>query len=289
MSSQIWWYMARASGIVAWLMLTASVLWGVLLSTKAFPKHRRKAWLLDLHRWLGALTLAFIGLHIASLVADSYTHFGLADVLVPLASAWRPVAVALGVVSGWLLLTVQLTSLAMKRLPRKVWHAIHLSSYATFWLTSLHAALAGSDRANLLYIVTAALGVAAVAGATIYRILDRTPSTPPARPAPVGVARTRPAAPSTGPARAPRPPVARRPEVPQGPPVAPGPITVQPPPPRAGTLVGSARPRSAPVDGTPPSAPDLVAVVTDAGAQACCWVGRTRTSLIATCRGRVTT
>ena len=53
MSEQVWWYLTRASGIVAWLMLTASVIWGIVLSTKAFPEQRRPAWLLDLHRWLG--------------------------------------------------------------------------------------------------------------------------------------------------------------------------------------------------------------------------------------------
>ncbi len=247
MTSQVWWYVARASGVVAWLMLTASVLWGVLLSTKAFPKHRRKAWLLDLHRGLAALTLALIGLHVTALVADSYTHFGLADVLVPFASAWRPVAVALGVISAWLLVTVQATSLAMKRLPRKVWHAIHLSSYVTFWLTSLHAALAGTDRANPLYIVTASLGVAAVAGATIYRILDRTPPAPApgSRPAPARrpasgpTSWTMPSGPPPAPTPwTPRPPVARRPEIPVGPPIAPDPVTVGPPPPRQGALVG---------------------------------------------------
>ena len=55
MNPQVWWYLTRASGIVAWLMLTASVIWGIVLSTKAFPEHRRPAWLLDLHRWLGGL------------------------------------------------------------------------------------------------------------------------------------------------------------------------------------------------------------------------------------------
>ena len=48
MNPQFWWYLTRSSGIVAWLMLTASVIWGVLLSTKAFPTQRRPAWLLEL-------------------------------------------------------------------------------------------------------------------------------------------------------------------------------------------------------------------------------------------------
>lgn len=169
MSSQIWWYLTRASGVVAWLMLTASVLWGIVLSTKAFPAHRRPAWLVDVHRWLGALTLGFIGLHITALIADSYTRFGAADVLVPWASSWRPTAVALGIIGGWLLVIVQATSLVMSRLPRRFWHGVHLSSYATFLLTTVHALLAGTDRSQRLFQVTGAVAVATVVAASAYR------------------------------------------------------------------------------------------------------------------------
>ena len=173
MSTHVWWYLARASGLVAWAMLTASVLWGVVLSSGAFPRQRRPAWLLDLHRWLGALTLAFVGLHVGALVADSYVQIGLTDVLVPFASSWRPVAVAFGVASGWLLVTVQATSLLMRHLPRRAWHAIHLSSYATFWATTIHAVLAGTDRSNPLFLLSGLLMVAAVAAATTYRLVAR--------------------------------------------------------------------------------------------------------------------
>jgi DMSO/TMAO reductase YedYZ heme-binding membrane subunit len=180
MNSQVWWYTARASGIVAWLMLTASVIWGVILSTKAFPRTRRPAWLLDLHRWLGGLTVSFVAMHLLALVADDYVHFGAADLAVPFASDWKPGAVALGVIAAWLLLAVEVTSLATKRLPRRVWRGVHLTSYVVFWLTSIHAALAGTDRANTLYEWTAAGSVIAVTWALLYRLTHRRP--PPQRP-----------------------------------------------------------------------------------------------------------
>jgi len=172
-NTQFWWYVTRASGVIGWLMLTASVVWGVILSTKAFPEQRRPAWLLDLHRWLGGLTVAFVTIHLVSLVADSYTGFGLADLTVPFASSWRPGAVALGVVAMWLLAAVELTSLAIKRLPKKVWRAVHMTSYVVFWLTSMHAAYAGHDRTSLLYQSTAIASVGAVAWALMYRVTNR--------------------------------------------------------------------------------------------------------------------
>ena len=171
--NQLWWYVARASGIVAWLLLTASVMWGIFLSTKLLQRLRRPAWLLDLHRWLGGLTVAFVALHIAALVADSYVTFDLTDVLVPLASSWRRGAVALGVVAMWGLLAVELTSLAMRRLPRATWKAVHLLSYLVFWAVSLHAALAGTDTTNPLYVWTAVGSIVAVVFALTYRLLTR--------------------------------------------------------------------------------------------------------------------
>ena len=173
MSPQFWWFLTRASGIVAWLMLTASVIWGILLSTKAFPNQRRPLWLAAMHRWLAGLTMSFLAIHLAALVADSYVSFGLADLAIPLASDWKPGAVALGVLGTWALVAVQLTSMAMRRLSRRFWRIVHLTSYVAFWLASMHAAFAGTDRASWLYQGTAAASILAVAWALMYRVANR--------------------------------------------------------------------------------------------------------------------
>ena len=173
MNGQFWWYVARASGMVSWVMLTASVIWGVVLSTKAFPEQRRPAWLLDLHKWLGGLTMAFLAVHLGALVADGFTSFGLGDLTIPYWSSWRPGAVALGVVAMWSLVAVEITSYLRRRMSKRSWRAVHLLSYAAFWCTSLHAAFAGSDRSAALYRVTAMVTVAAVAWAALYRITHR--------------------------------------------------------------------------------------------------------------------
>lgn len=185
MSEQFWWFLARGSGVVAWLFLTASVLSGIFLSTDLFPKHRRPAWLLDLHRWLGGLTVAFMVVHVASLIADSYVQFNLVDVLVPFASEWRPVPVALGVLGMWGLVAVEATSLAMKRLPKRTWRAIHLTSYATFWLSGLHGAFAGTDALQPLFAISLAVSVVAVVFTVTYRMLNGRK-----RSRPTGAART---------------------------------------------------------------------------------------------------
>ena len=173
MNPQTWWFLTRASGLVAWIMLTLSVIWGIVLSTKAFPGQRRPVWLLEVHRWLGGLTMAFLAVHLAALVADNYVDFGLADITIPYATDWKPGAVALGVLGAWLLVAVELTSLAMRKLPRKVWRFVHLSSYVAFWLASMHAAFAGTDATTPLYQLTAAASILAVAWALVYRVITR--------------------------------------------------------------------------------------------------------------------
>lgn len=178
MNPQIWWYIARASGIIAWLFITASVLWGIMLSTKLFPAHRRPAWLLDLHRGLGALSVLFLSTHVAALIADNYVHFDLVDVLVPFASEWKTWQVALGVFAFWGVVAVEVTSLAMKHLPKKVWRGIHLSSYLTFLLTSLHGTFAGTDATNRMYVATSIVTTGALVGALAYRIVTRPSAKP---------------------------------------------------------------------------------------------------------------
>ena len=187
MNEQIWWHLARASGIVAWLALTALVLWGIVLATDLFPEHRRPAWLLAAHRWLGALTVGFMGVHVAALVADSFVSFGLSDVLVPFASDWKPGAVALGVFAMWGVIAVEVSSLAKRRLSRRAWRAIHLTSYPTYWLAGLHGTFAGTDATSLLYVSTSIVTLGAVLFATLYRVLHtkrqlREPQTAPPEP-----------------------------------------------------------------------------------------------------------
>ena len=116
MNSQTWWYLSRASGIVAWVLLTVACLWGVLMVTRMLKPADRPAWMLDLHRWLGALSVITTGVHLAALVADNYVHFGWAEILVPQASEWKRWPVTMGVIAFYILLVVEASSLLMKKL-----------------------------------------------------------------------------------------------------------------------------------------------------------------------------
>lgn len=171
MTGHIWWFLARSSGIVASALVAAAVIWGLLLSTRVLRDKPRPAWLLDLHRMLGGLAVVFVALHVLTLMVDSYVGFGAADVLVPFATDWRPGPVAFGILAMYLLVAVELTSLAMRKLPRRWWHGVHLSSYVLFWMVAVHGALAGSDASNLWFRLGSIAAIGAVAGLTLYRVV----------------------------------------------------------------------------------------------------------------------
>jgi DMSO/TMAO reductase YedYZ heme-binding membrane subunit len=171
MNPQLWWYVARASGLVAWGLAVSSVLWGLALSTKALGPRPRAAWLLDLHRFLGGLTVAFVAVHLGALVADSYVHVGLADLLVPMASSWKPAPVALGVIAFWFLVAIEVTSLFMRHLPRPMWRAVHLTSYVVAAAATVHGITAGTDAGSSLSVWCSLAGAGAVFFFVLYRRL----------------------------------------------------------------------------------------------------------------------
>jgi len=186
--SHSWWYLSRSAGIVAWALLSASVIWGLALSTRVFDRKPSPKWFTDLHRFLGGTAVVFVAVHVGTIVADSYVHFGLADVLVPFASRWHPVAIAWGVVALWLIFAIEVSSLAMRFLPRRVWHAIHLSSYVLFVSATMHALASGPDTRKQAFELVLSAVLAVVTLLTLVRVVT---------PKRKGAARSRPSAPAT--------------------------------------------------------------------------------------------
>jgi methionine sulfoxide reductase heme-binding subunit len=168
---QFWWYLARSSGFVAWGLSIGAILVGLALATRALGSSPRPAWLLDLHRFFGGLTVIFLAVHLGALVADSFVHFGIADLLVPFASSWKTGPVAWGIVGFWLIVAVELTSLMMRRLPRKTWRAIHLTSYLAAILATVHAYTAGTDAKNPAVTWTAVAALSVVTFFLVFRMI----------------------------------------------------------------------------------------------------------------------
>jgi DMSO/TMAO reductase YedYZ heme-binding membrane subunit len=167
-SSHFWWYVARAGGLVAWGLVVASCAWGLLHALRAFGRRPSPAWMLSTHRYLGALAVVFVGVHVVAILIDSYVQFSVADVLLPFVSPWHPVAVAWGIVGMYVLLAVEITSLLRARLTPTLWRGVHVLSYVLLALVTIHLLAAGTDATDLLPTTSAVLiGVAAVFGAAM--------------------------------------------------------------------------------------------------------------------------
>ncbi len=172
MTSQTWWYLARSGGIVAWGMLALSVFWGLALSSRFLGKRPKPNWMLDLHRFLGGLAVIFTAVHVIALIGDSYVSFGPADVLIPFASSYHPAAVAWGVLSMYLLLAVQVTSMLRRKLSKRVWKAVHFLSFPLFAFSTIHLLLVGTDRSTALLRYGSLLTAAGIIVATVIRIVQ---------------------------------------------------------------------------------------------------------------------
>jgi len=148
MDPRVWWWVSRASGIVAWAIVAAAVIWGLLASTKLIRKRGAPAWILDLHRYLGTLTIVFVAIHVGAIWLDSFVTFTPTQLFVPFAATWRPHAVAWGIFALYALMAIQITSWLMRRLSRKLWHRVHMLSFPMLLAATVHGFLAGTDRSN---------------------------------------------------------------------------------------------------------------------------------------------
>jgi ferredoxin-NADP reductase/DMSO/TMAO reductase YedYZ heme-binding membrane subunit len=186
MEEKLWWYLARAGGLTAWWLLCVTVVWGLLLSTRILGDRARPGWLLDLHRMLGGLAVTFTVLHMTGLFLDEWAGFGWSELLVPMASDYRPGAVAWGVVAVYLLAAIELTSLVKRRIPEPLWRWVHRSAFAVFVLATVHTFTAGTDAGSPWVQGGAYLVGAAFVFLLVYRLsTGRRPRDP--RPAPTTV------------------------------------------------------------------------------------------------------
>lgn len=171
------WIEARASGLVAYLLLTCSVLAGLVLKSRPFGKALKPPTVLDLHRFLALLALGATALHGVTLVLDQSITITWLDLVVPGTLPYRPLWTGVGVVAAELMLLVYVSFSQRKRIGQQNWRRLHWAAYGVFGAMTLHGVMSGTDtrRPWVLGLYLGAIG--AVATATAFRAL-----VPPARP-----------------------------------------------------------------------------------------------------------
>jgi methionine sulfoxide reductase heme-binding subunit len=139
------WYTTRASGIVALMLLSASVVLGLITSARAGTRRWPRFAVSDLHRKVSLLALVFVCIHVLTTVVDTFVPIGWLPALVPLSSHYKTLWVALGTVAFDLLLAVAITSMLRARIRAGTWRAVHWASYLSWPIAVAHGIQMGTD------------------------------------------------------------------------------------------------------------------------------------------------
>ena len=177
------WYAARAAGVVAYILVSASVALGLLMAGRTrFERWPRFA-VEDVHRFAGLLAGIFIALHVFWLAIDSQSHLTTKSIVVPLISSYRPFWTGLGIVAAELLLALAVTNHYRKRLRYSTWRRLHYLNFAVWGAATLHGLGAGTDSGSTAFLLMYATTVGVVGVLALKRFAPRppvaSPSTPP--------------------------------------------------------------------------------------------------------------
>jgi methionine sulfoxide reductase heme-binding subunit len=164
------WYVTRATGLVSLVLLTVTVLLGLLV-TGNFTSVRWPRYLTrGLHQNVSMFVLAFLALHIAATVLDTYTSISLTAAFIPFASSYKPAWLSLGAIALDLLIALTVTSLVRGRLGYRAWRRLHWLAYACWPVAVTHGVGIGTDRSATWVIVLTLGCVGCVATAAVWRV-----------------------------------------------------------------------------------------------------------------------
>jgi sulfoxide reductase heme-binding subunit YedZ len=165
-SGREFWYLTRGTGIVALVLLTASVSFGIAASLRAHSERWPRFAIGRVHRNLTLLSVVFVAVHVVTTVADGYAPIGLLDGVIPFLSPYRPIWLGLGTVAFDLLLALVVTSYVRGLIGARAWRAVHWLAYVSWPVALAHSFGTGTD-ARAAWLV--AIGVAAL-GAVILSV-----------------------------------------------------------------------------------------------------------------------
>jgi sulfoxide reductase heme-binding subunit YedZ len=141
------WQLIRSAGLLSYLLLSASVVAGVAVKTRVLDGVVKRPWVYELHQALSVAALATITGHVVLVLANAHVRFSLREVLIPFASDWRPLPVALGVLAMYLVALLLISTRLRSRIGQKAWRSIHYSSFLAWVFALVHGIDAGSDSA----------------------------------------------------------------------------------------------------------------------------------------------
>ena len=172
-NTQVTWFITRASGIVAYILLWLSTVWGLGVSAKFFDRVIPRAFTYDAHEYISLLAIGFTFIHVVILLWDQFMPFNLAQLFLPFISTYRPFWIGVGIIGTYLTLLVTITFYIRKWIGIQTFRAIHWFSFVAFFGVLLHSWFAGTDTnfaiTRVMYWVTAL----SVVGMTVLWLVTR--------------------------------------------------------------------------------------------------------------------
>ena len=165
------WYATRATGLVTLLLLTASMLLGIITAGRFASENWPRFLTVGLHRNLSLLVLLFLALHVGTTVVDQFVSIPLAAAFIPFASSYKAVWLSLGAVALDLLIALVATSLIRNRLGLRTWRWVHWAAYICWPVALAHGLGAGTDRGTLWVFVLTIACAAVVTGVATWRFV----------------------------------------------------------------------------------------------------------------------
>jgi sulfoxide reductase heme-binding subunit YedZ len=167
------WYATRGAGAVAMVLLTLSVALGIAETRMWSPARTPRFTIAALHRSVSLLAVAFLVLHVVTVVVDPFPPIGVLNAVIPFVTSYRALWLGLGTIAFDLMLAIVVTSLARRRLGYRTWKGVHWLAYASWPVALLHGFGAGSDEKATWMLALSAGCVALVLAAVAFRLAAR--------------------------------------------------------------------------------------------------------------------
>lgn len=167
--SPLSWYLARATGIVLYLLFWGSVMSGLLITTRISDRFVNRSSLLSLHTYLNHLAYAFLAGHLFSLVVDPYMRFDVFDLVAPFGAPSAEPWTGLGVIAMYLFFVVVATASFRRYIPYQVWRFLHVFAFPMYALALVHSVKTGSDSGSAALIAIYAVSASLVFALGLWR------------------------------------------------------------------------------------------------------------------------
>jgi predicted ferric reductase len=159
------WYLTRGTGAASLVLLSLTLVLGIVNVRRWAPRGLQRFVIDDLHRTLGLLVVVLLAVHVATSVLSSFVSISVIEVLVPFVGSYHPFWLGLGALSLDLLAALIVTSLLRARIGLRAWRAVHWAAYACWPIAVVHGLGIGTDASGWLLWLT--LGCVALVGVAV--------------------------------------------------------------------------------------------------------------------------